>query len=58
MPVFLGDDTTDEDGFAEIVRRNGVAIRVGEPSAPTAAAYSLPSVAAAREWLGGGDSRR
>src|SRR5205814_9571374 len=23
MPVFLGDDTTDEDGFAEIVRRNG-----------------------------------
>lgn len=51
-PIFLGDDATDEDGFAEIARRGGVAIRVGEP-AKTRASYALPSVAAALAWLAG-----
>ena len=51
-PVFLGDDTTDEDGFAEVNRRGGVSIRVGAPNAATAAAYTLPSVAEALNWLG------
>jgi trehalose 6-phosphate phosphatase len=49
-PVFLGDDTTDEDGFAEVNRRAGLSIRVGG-SAPTAARYALPTVTAALEWL-------
>ena len=49
-PVFLGDDATDEDGFAEIARRGGVGIRVGEP-AKTRASYALPSVAAVLAWL-------
>jgi trehalose 6-phosphate phosphatase len=49
-PVFLGDDTTDEDGFAEVNRRAGVSIRVGA-SRPTAARYALPSVGAALAWL-------
>lgn len=49
-PVFVGDDVTDEDGFAEINRRRGVAIRVGQ-SAATCANYLLPSVAAVRAWL-------
>jgi trehalose 6-phosphate phosphatase len=49
-PIFLGDDATDEDGFAEIDRRGGVAIRVGEP-AETRAGYALPSVAAVLAWL-------
>jgi trehalose 6-phosphate phosphatase len=49
-PVFVGDDVTDEDGFAEITRRGGVAIRVGEP-AETRARYRLPSVAAVLAWL-------
>src|SRR5439155_507364 len=46
LPVFLGDDTTDEDGFAEVNRRDGVSIRVGPTIAATAARYTLPSVAA------------
>lgn len=49
-PVFVGDDTTDEDGFAEIRRRGGLAIRVGSPGA-TIANYCLPSVEAALAWL-------
>ena len=51
-PIFLGDDATDEDGFAEIARRGGIAIRVGEP-AKTSASYGLPSVAAVLAWLAG-----
>jgi trehalose 6-phosphate phosphatase len=51
-PVFLGDDTTDEDGFAEVNRRGGVSIRVGEAGAATAASYRLPTVASALDWLG------
>ena len=53
LPVFLGDDTTDEDGFAEINRRGGVSIRVGAPAALTAASFMLPSVATALAWLSG-----
>jgi len=49
-PVFLGDDTTDEDGFAEVNRRGGLSVRVGPPAA-TAARYALPSPAAVRDWL-------
>jgi trehalose 6-phosphate phosphatase len=49
-PVFVGDDVTDEDGFAEIARRGGIAIRVGPP-AETHARYGLPSVSAVLAWL-------
>jgi trehalose 6-phosphate phosphatase len=53
LPVFLGDDTTDENGFAEVNRRGGMSIRVGPPSGSTAAAYRLPSVRSVLEWLAG-----
>jgi len=53
VSVFLGDDLTDEEGFAEIKRRNGIAIRVGQPAVDTLAAYALPDVAAALAWLSG-----
>jgi trehalose 6-phosphate phosphatase len=53
LPVYLGDDTTDEDAFAEIGRRGGVAIRVGE-GGESAAPYLLPSVPAVLAWLAGG----
>jgi trehalose 6-phosphate phosphatase len=49
-PVFVGDDTTDEDGFAEIRRRDGIAVRVGA-SGVTAANYRLSSVEAVLDWL-------
>ena len=51
QPVFLGDDTTDEDGFIEVNRRGGLSIRVGEPGAKTAAGFTLPAVAATLSWL-------
>lgn len=49
-PVFVGDDTTDEDGFAETRRRGGIAVRVGPPR-HTAANYGLASVEAVLDWL-------
>lgn len=49
--VFVGDDTTDEDGFAEINRRCGLSIRVGPEPAATAAAYGLLSPAEVLSWL-------
>jgi trehalose 6-phosphate phosphatase len=51
-PVFVGDDTTDEDGFVEIGRRGGIAVRVG-CSRETAANYGLPSVGRVLAWLAG-----
>ncbi len=51
-PVFVGDDVTDEDGFAEIDRRGGIAIRVGPPTA-TLAGYGLASVPGVLAWLTG-----
>jgi trehalose 6-phosphate phosphatase len=49
-PVFVGDDTTDEDGFAEMRRCGGVAVRVGPPR-DTAATHCLPNVKAVLAWL-------
>src|SRR5215469_13152272 len=49
-PVFVGDDATDEDGFAEVHNRGGFSIRVGSRY-ETAADYRLPSVKAVLAWL-------
>jgi trehalose 6-phosphate phosphatase len=51
-PVFVGDDATDEDGFAAVDRHAGISVRVG-PSGVTAAKYRLASVTAVLAWLGG-----
>lgn len=49
MPVFAGDDTTDESGFAVVQPRDGVAIKVG--SGPSLAMHRLESPRAVYEWL-------
>lgn len=51
LPVFLGDDVTDEPGFEAALRMGGAAILVGDRR-PTAADHSLPDPATVRRWLG------
>ena len=50
-PVFVGDDLTDEHGFAEVQRSGGVAIRIGVPDVPTEARLHIPNPAYLRERL-------
>jgi trehalose 6-phosphate phosphatase len=50
-PVFVGDDATDETGFAEVNRRGGISIRIGP--AASLAQWRLPSPAALFDWLDG-----
>lgn len=50
-PVFVGDDLTDEHGFAAAAALGGAGVLVG-PARQTAAAWRLPSVAAVAAWLG------
>lgn len=50
IPFFLGDDRTDEDGFAAVHRLNGYGIRVG-PVQPTQADWNLPNPSDVRAWL-------
>jgi trehalose 6-phosphate phosphatase len=50
VPVFLGDDLTDEHGFAAVNRMGGVSIRIGE-GGETSARFGLPDVASVHDWL-------
>ncbi|TRX49419.1 trehalose-phosphatase [Corynebacterium guaraldiae] len=47
--VFLGDDTTDEDGFAVLNQPPDLGVKVGEGA--TQAALRLPDIAAVTEFL-------
>ena len=49
VPVFAGDDTTDESGFAVVQPRGGIAIKVG--AGPSQALHRLESPRATFEWL-------
>jgi trehalose 6-phosphate phosphatase len=49
-PVFIGDDLTDEHGFAVVRNLDGAGILVGEER-ETAATHRLPGVADVHRWL-------
>jgi trehalose 6-phosphate phosphatase len=50
MPVYVGDDFTDEHGFATANLENGISIRVGQRE-PSLAQYTLSGPAAVQAWL-------
>lgn len=56
LPVFLGDDVSDEAGFEYVNAEDGVSIRV-RPQGTTEAKFALPDVAAVHEWLAGFTAR-
>lgn len=49
-PVMVGDDVTDEDGFAAANALGGTSVLVG-PERDTVARFRLADVAAVRQWL-------
>lgn len=52
VPVFIGDDITDEDGFEAVNRLGGHSIRIGGAE-NSAARWCCPDVAALLDWLDG-----
>jgi len=52
LPVFVGDDRTDEFGFAMVNEMGGHSMKVG--AGPTAATWRLRGVGAVRSWLESG----
>jgi len=50
LPIFLGDDVTDEDGFRAVDERGGFGIIIGDRH-ETCARYRLPNVRKVHEWL-------
>ena len=52
LPVFIGDDTTDEDGFAAVNQLGGISIHVG--GGATIARRSLATVGDVWAWLARG----
>jgi trehalose 6-phosphate phosphatase len=50
LPVFIGDDVSDENGFEYVNECGGISIRV-RPAGPTSARHTLANVAAVRALL-------
>jgi len=50
-PIYIGDDTTDEDAFAALRRREGIGIIVTDKPRPTAARYALTDTGDVRAFL-------
>lgn len=49
VPVFIGDDATDEHGFAVVNAMHGHSLKVGE--GPSIARWRVPDVRAVARWL-------
>ncbi len=50
IPVFIGDDRTDEDGFAAVIARGGHAIKIGDRG-ETIAPWHIANPTELRQWL-------
>jgi trehalose 6-phosphate phosphatase len=50
LPLFFGDDVTDEDGFEAAAALGGAGVLIGD-ARPTAATYRLGDVDALRDWI-------
>lgn len=50
LPVYVGDDLTDEHAFAIVNAQGGISIRVGQRN-PTRAPFMLRDPAAVEDWL-------
>lgn len=50
LPVFIGDDLTDEHGFAAVNAQGGISVLVGART-PTGARFRIADPAALRAWL-------
>jgi len=51
LPIFMGDDQTDEDGFRVIEKHGGISVFVGEQTNHSAARYYLKSPAEVEQFL-------
>jgi len=51
VPVFIGDDITDEDAFRAVNEMQGYSVRVGNGRGTSSARYMLPDVAAVHDWI-------
>ena len=52
LPVYFGDDRTDEYAFREVLARGGIAVQVGPSLAPPGCLW-IESPAETRRWLAG-----
>lgn len=50
LPIFVGDDVTDEDGFTACIELGGFGVIVGERRSERAR-FALPGPAAVRNWI-------
>jgi trehalose 6-phosphate phosphatase len=50
VPVYFGDDLTDEHAFAVVNAHDGISVRVGDRE-PSAARFTLHNPAAVQTWL-------
>ena len=51
LPIYLGDDQADEDGFKVIEKHEGISVFVGEETGNSAARYYLKSPAEVEQFL-------